>query len=228
MLQMEDTPEAYLMLLGRPWFKQAKVHQDWGNNTLTITADTNKMTLSIEKQVMVHPSQRPCNFDNTYDWEGGLIDGDKECLYLVVPELCLVGKISPKELKFLPKVYVGMAQRKDDINYPFWYYQHEHGKTLIIDESTDIMIKNKQITRWTFTIDEQLNKLNLGTNEEPRMVLVNVILSKQFQVKVKQLLTKFKDVFAWSYKELKGIPRSICEYKIELTTNAHPIKQQPY
>ncbi len=31
-----------------------------------------------------------------------------------------------------------------------------------------------------------------------------------------------------SYKELKGIPRSICEHKIELTTDACLIKQQPY
>jgi hypothetical protein len=41
-------------------------------------------------------------------------------------------------------------------------------------------------------------------------------------------LTKFKDVFAWGYKELKGIPRSICEHKIELTANARSIKQQSY
>ncbi len=41
-------------------------------------------------------------------------------------------------------------------------------------------------------------------------------------------MTKFKDVFAWSYKELKGIPKSICKHKIELITNARPIKQRPY
>jgi hypothetical protein len=44
-------------------------------------------------------------------------------------------------------------------------------------------------------------------------------------VKVKQLLIEFKDVFSWSYKELKGIPRSICEQKIELIANTHPTKQ---
>jgi hypothetical protein len=33
---------------------------------------------------MVHPSQRPCNLDDTFDWEGGLMDGDKECLYHVI------------------------------------------------------------------------------------------------------------------------------------------------
>jgi hypothetical protein len=59
-------------------------------------------------------------------------------------------------------------------------------------------------------------------------MLVNVALLEQFQAKVKQLLTKFKDVFAWSYKELKGIPRSICKHKIELIVDARPIKQRPY
>ncbi len=40
-LQMEDTLEAYLMFLGRPWLNQAKVHHDWGYNTLTIMANQN-------------------------------------------------------------------------------------------------------------------------------------------------------------------------------------------
>jgi hypothetical protein len=107
---------------------------------------------------MIQPSQRPYNLDDTYDWDRGFTNGDEECLYHVVPELWLVGKINPKELKFLLEVYVGMAQPKDNINYPFWYYQHEPGETLILDESIDITIKNKQITRWTLTIDEQLKK----------------------------------------------------------------------
>jgi hypothetical protein len=77
---MEDTLEAYLMFLGRPWIKQAKSHHDWGNNILTIMVNTKIVTLSTKKRVMVHLSQKPCNFDDTYDWEGGLTDGDKECL----------------------------------------------------------------------------------------------------------------------------------------------------
>jgi hypothetical protein len=64
----------------------------------------------------------------------------------------------------------------------------------------------------------------LGTNEELR-IFVNDALPKQFQMKVKQLLIEFKDAFSWNYKELKGIPISIYEHKIELTINAHPTKQ---
>jgi hypothetical protein len=37
---------------------------------------------------------------------------------------------------------------------------------------------------------------------------------------------EYKDVFAWNYKELKGIPREVCEHKIELKVNVQPIKQK--
>ncbi len=30
--------EAYSMLLGRPWLKQARTTHDWGNNNLIITS----------------------------------------------------------------------------------------------------------------------------------------------------------------------------------------------
>jgi hypothetical protein len=118
-LQMEDTSKGYLMFLRRSWLKQAKIHHDWGNNTLTIMVNTKIMTLSTNKQIMVNPSQKPCNFDDTYDWKGGLIDGDEECLYHVILELWHVRKVNLENLKFLPEIYVGMVQPKDNINYPF-------------------------------------------------------------------------------------------------------------
>jgi hypothetical protein len=40
------------------------------------------------------------------------------------------------------------------------------------------------------------------------------------------VLIEYRDVFAWSYKELKGIPREVCEHKIELMVNLQPIKQK--
>jgi len=33
---------------------------------------------------------------------------------------------------------------------------------------------------------------------------------------LEQLLKEFKDVFAWTYKNLKGIPLELAKYKIEL------------
>jgi hypothetical protein len=50
------------------------------------------------------------------------MDGNKERLYHVVPKLWLVGEVNLEKLKFLPEVYVGTAQRENNINYLFWYY----------------------------------------------------------------------------------------------------------
>jgi hypothetical protein len=41
-------------------------------------------------------------------------------------------------------------------------------------------------------------------------------------------LVNYRDVFAWSYKDLKGIHGEIFEHKIELVVNAQPIKQRKY
>jgi hypothetical protein len=42
---------------------------------------------------------------------------------------------------------------------------------------------------------------------------------------LKQFFLNYKNVFAWSYKELKGIPRKIYEHKIELLSDVRTIKQ---
>jgi hypothetical protein len=63
-------------------------------------------------------------------------------------------------------------------------------------------------------VDEQLSKLNLGINEKPRIVLVSDALPEQFQVKIKQMLIEFKDVIAWSYKELREFPDQFVNTKL--------------
>jgi hypothetical protein len=69
-------------------------------------------------------------------------------------------------------------------------------------------------------------KLNLGSEGNLKEVLINAILSTYFQAQIKKLLINYCDVFAWSYKDLKGIPREICEHKVELMADAQPIKQR--
>jgi hypothetical protein len=101
-------------------------------------------------------------------------------------------------------------------------------ETLILVEAIDIIVKGKKIFGWIVTSEEQLVKLNLGNKEEHKEVLINAILLSVFQAHIKKVLMEYKDVFAWSYKELKGIPREVCEHKIELMVNVQPIKQKQY
>jgi len=59
-------------------------------------------------------------------------------------------------------------------------------------------------------------KFNLGIDVEPQMVKINAQLEIGKVLKLEQLLNKFKDVFAWTYKDLKAIPLELAQYIIEL------------
>jgi hypothetical protein len=61
-------------------------------------------------------------------------------------------------------------------------------------------------------------KLTLGINVEPQMVKINAQLETSKVLELEQLLKEFKDVFAWTYKDLKGIPPKLTQHRIELDT----------
>ena len=58
------------------------------------------------------------------------------------------------------------------------------------------------------TVDE-LKELNLGTNEEPRPIYMSSLLTSEKERKYFELLMKYKDVFAWTYKEMLGVNPTI-------------------
>jgi hypothetical protein len=75
-----------------------------------------------------------------------------------------------------------------------------------LDEVVNIIIKNKPTAGWTLIKEKQLIKLNLGSLENLKMVFINFVLPFHFEKGIETLLQDYKDIFAWSYKEIKGIP----------------------
>ncbi len=78
----------------------------------------------------------------------------EEQLYNVVPELWPIGEITSEKLHFLKEINCGMLQPEDIVDYPVYFYEHQPGKVLILDEVVDIIVKNKKITSWTVTVEE--------------------------------------------------------------------------
>jgi hypothetical protein len=66
--------------------------------------------------------------------------------------------------------------------------------------------------------DQQLMKFNMGTDAKPLMVKNNAYLGTCKVLELKKLLKEFKDIFAWTYKDLKGIPPKLAQHRIELHT----------
>jgi hypothetical protein len=78
-----------------------------------------------------------------------------------------------------------------------------------IDETpTQIKVQNLCIVRWIVT-EEQLTKINLGFEENLQHVKISVDLKLVVNFQLIKLLKEFKDIFAWTYKDLKGIPLEI-------------------
>jgi hypothetical protein len=75
---------------------------------------------------------------------------------------------------------------------------------------------------------KQLVKLNLGTKANPLYIKVNAQLTKEKTEELQMLLKEFKDVFAWIYKDMKGIPLELAQHIIELDTSIPPTHQTTY
>jgi hypothetical protein len=65
--------------------------------------------------------------------------------------------------------------------------------------------------------------MNLDTIEEPKNIKVYKGLIPEM---AKEWLKFFKDVFAWTYKDLRGVSLDICQHRIVLESSAKAIRQE--
>ncbi|KAA0055891.1 uncharacterized protein E6C27_scaffold438G00090 [Cucumis melo var. makuwa] len=74
------------------------------------------------------------------------------------------------------------------------------------------------------TIDE-LKEVNLGTKEEPRPTFISTQLSENDENEYVNLLKAYKDVFAWSYKEMPGLDPKVAVHRLAIKPEHRPVKQ---
>ena len=53
-------------------------------------------------------------------------------------------------------------------------------------------------------------------------------LSTEEEARLLKTLSKYRDVFAWTYKDLKGVDPTICQHTIPMQLEAKPVKLRPY
>jgi hypothetical protein len=98
-----------------------------------------------------------------------------------------------------------------------------------IDETlAQIRVQNLRIAGWIVIEEEHLTKINLGSKENLQQVKINVDLKTIVNYQLIELLKEFKDIFAQTYKDLKGIPPKVVQHWIELDTSIPPVHQARY
>ena len=73
-------------------------------------------------------------------------------------------------------------------------------------------------------IKEETKSVNLGTNDEPKMVKIGNTLTSSEKDALVTLLKEFKEVFAWSYEDILGINIDIVQHCIPTDPAMKPIE----
>jgi hypothetical protein len=64
----------------------------------------------------------------------------------------------------------------------------------------------------------------LGTIENPRLIYINELLSPEEEEAYANLLKEFRDVFAWSYKEMSSLDPKIVIHHLAIRDGVAPVK----
>ena len=74
------------------------------------------------------------------------------------------------------------------------------------------------------TVDE-LKEINIANAEDPKPICVNANLSPKEEHAYAELLKEYKDVFAWTYKEMPGLDLKVDVHQLSIRHGVQPIKQ---
>ncbi|XP_025703913.1 uncharacterized protein [Arachis hypogaea] len=75
--------------------------------------------------------------------------------------------------------------------------------------------------------EEELEEINLGTEEHPRPLFVCKTLGEKEKRDLIALLTEFRDVFAWNYDKMPGLDPNLVTHNLAVRKGATPVKQAP-
>lgn len=74
---------------------------------------------------------------------------------------------------------------------------------------------------------DPLLEMNLGTAKDPRLMFISVLLKEDVKKRLIELLTFYKDYFAWDYDELLGLDMELVEHYLLIKSNFRPYQQPP-
>ncbi|XP_070022285.1 uncharacterized protein [Nicotiana sylvestris] len=92
-------------------------------------------------------------------------------------------------------------------------------------EDEDVKDAPPELEEGVKTTIDTLKEVNFGTDEEPRPTYLSALLEADEERTYIELLKEFRDVFAWSYKEIPGLDTKVAVHHLAVKNGARPVKQ---
>jgi hypothetical protein len=217
---------------------QAKVKDDWGKGILTIGQGSLKIKLSMYPSHYFGETQwhsREVTSDQGYSSNDEDFEANRVHIrYESKPHLnnnnitnvglgeylvpCTIDDDSDKAIEswLTDKPVYGVTGQKSDLEPPYSTDDH-FVEPPGFPDSTPIAKHAPQ---------NQCCDMNIGEEGENRNIQISKHLSHQERRAWQRFFTKHVSIFAWSYKDLKGVPPKICEHHIHLEEGAKPVRQK--
>jgi hypothetical protein len=89
-------------------------------------------------------------------------------------------------------------------------------------------VEGSSLESEVFVAPIKVKKVNIGTNDNPKMASIGYYWDEQTVKRIAELLHEYSDLFPTTFTEMKGIAGELCEMKIPLKLEARPIRKRPY
>ena len=95
-----------------------------------------------------------------------------------------------------------------------------------LPRAQDVFEQEMEISRRVTTTT--LEEINVGSPDEPRPLSIAKDLPHAEKAAMIDLLYEYKDVFAWSHEDMKGLDPKFYHHQINLAMDAKPVQQRRY
>ena len=108
-----------------------------------------------------------------------------------------------------------------------FYFAYLLALNVFISEIGKETLNNKELKHgYLEPIKEETQPTNLGTDGEPKIIQVGNTLTTLEKDALVALLTKFKEIVAWSYQDIPGIDTDIVQHCIPTDPTMKLVKQK--
>ena len=114
----------------------------------------------------------------------------------------------------------------DKMNSDLAYFDMSHNIEIIhLNDSNEFENEiNKQLEKKIEPMEPTLETIDLGNDENPRLIKIGTTLNEKEKKYLQELLMEFQEGFAWSYKDMPGIDLEISQHHIDTHDHTMPIK----
>jgi len=71
---------------------------------------------------------------------------------------------------------------------------------------------------------EEVEIINLGTEEDKKEITISALLDATVKERVIALLKEYADIFAWTYKDMPSLDHEVVEHRLPLKPECPPVK----